>query len=85
MPTEDEIRSALSHVKYPGFSRDIVSFGLIKSVLVDGKNIQVDISFATRDPNVPRPQTAAAGKVTPRSSIELAVMRMRHSSPPAVG
>jgi ATP-binding protein involved in chromosome partitioning len=54
MPTEDQVRSALSHVKYPGFSRDIVSFGLIKSVLLDGADVQVDISLATRDPNVPR-------------------------------
>jgi ATP-binding protein involved in chromosome partitioning len=54
MPTEDEIRSALSHVKYPGFSRDIVSFGLIKAVRVEGKNVEVDISLATRDANLPR-------------------------------
>ncbi len=54
MPTEDEIRSALSHVKYPGFSRDIVSFGLIKGIHVDGKNVAVDISLATRDANLPR-------------------------------
>jgi ATP-binding protein involved in chromosome partitioning len=54
MPTEDQVRSALSHVKYPGFSRDIVSFGLVKGVQVDGKNVQVEISLATRDPNIPR-------------------------------
>src|SRR5436190_2401594 len=54
MPSEDEIRSALSHVKYPGFSRDIVSFGLIKAVRVEGKNVEVDISLATRDANLPR-------------------------------
>ncbi len=54
MPTEDQVRSALSHVKYPGFSRDIVSFGLIKSVQVEGNHVQVDISLATRDANIPR-------------------------------
>jgi ATP-binding protein involved in chromosome partitioning len=32
MPTEDEIRNALKAVKYPGYSRDIVSFGLVKDV-----------------------------------------------------
>ena len=54
MLTEDQVRSALSQVKYPGFSRDIISFGLIKSIHVDGKNVQVDISLATRDANIPR-------------------------------
>jgi ATP-binding protein involved in chromosome partitioning len=32
MPTEDDIKNALKAVKYPGFSRDIVSFGLIKEI-----------------------------------------------------
>ena len=54
MPTEDQVRSALTHVKYPGFSRDILSFGLVKAIHVDGKNVQVDISLATRDANLPR-------------------------------
>lgn len=54
MPTEDQVRSALSQVKYPGFSRDIVSFGLVKGVQVEGPNVQVEISLATRDANIPR-------------------------------
>ena len=30
--SETEVRDALSAVKYPGFSRDIVSFGLVKGI-----------------------------------------------------
>src|SRR5580698_6587604 len=54
MPTEDDIRAALATVKYPGFSRDIVSFGLIQSVKMEGRNAIVDITLATRDANIPR-------------------------------
>jgi len=54
MISEEQVRSALAHVKYPGFSRDIVSFGLVKAVRVAGSDVQVDISLATRDANVPR-------------------------------
>ncbi len=54
MISEEQVRSALAQVKYPGFSRDIISFGLIKAVHVDGKNVQIDISLATRDANIPR-------------------------------
>jgi ATP-binding protein involved in chromosome partitioning len=37
MITEEQIKNALASVKYPGFSRDIVSFGLIKEIsLGDG-------------------------------------------------
>ncbi|HCN77222.1 MAG TPA: chromosome partitioning protein [Verrucomicrobiales bacterium] len=54
MPTESDIRAALSQVRYPGFSRDIVSFGLVKGIQVQDGRIVVGISLATRDPNVPR-------------------------------
>jgi ATP-binding protein involved in chromosome partitioning len=54
MPSESDIRHALSQVRYPGFSRDIVSFGLVKGVQVEGGRAIIDISVATRDPNVPR-------------------------------
>lgn len=54
MISEDTIRSALATVHYPGFSRDIVSFGLVKKIAITGSDVAVDISLATRDPNVPR-------------------------------
>jgi ATP-binding protein involved in chromosome partitioning len=54
MLTEQDIRSALGNVRYPGFSRDILSFGLVKGIQVDGANVTVEISLATRDPNIPR-------------------------------
>lgn len=54
MLTEESIRAALSSVRYPGFNRDIVSFGLVKAIRTEGSVVTVDISLATRDPNVPR-------------------------------
>ncbi|MBL9155577.1 MAG: Mrp/NBP35 family ATP-binding protein [Verrucomicrobiales bacterium] len=53
MITEDRIREKLKEVKYPGFNRDIVSFGLIKQVWVEGDNVTVKVSLATRDPQIP--------------------------------
>ena len=54
MLSEESIRAALSSVRYPGFNRDIVSFGLVKAIRTEGSVVTVDISLATRDPNVPR-------------------------------
>jgi ATP-binding protein involved in chromosome partitioning len=51
--TEDEIKQALGKVHYPGFSRDIVSFGLVKGVQIDGGDVRVQIAIATNDPNIP--------------------------------
>ena len=54
MITEDFIREQLGKVTYPGFSRDIVSFGLVKSVTVEGSDVTVLLSLATKDPAIPR-------------------------------
>src|SRR3954465_15600751 len=51
--SEEEVREALKAVRYPGFSRDIVSFGLVKSVTIDNGDVKVQLALATNDPNVP--------------------------------
>ncbi len=51
--TPDAIKEHLKQVKYPGFSRDIVSFGLVRSAtLVDG-TAMVSLQLTTSDPKVP--------------------------------
>lgn len=52
--TEDQVRERLSQVKYPGFSRDIISFGIVKNIQINGPDVTVQMSLATNDPNVPR-------------------------------
>ena len=51
--SEEMVREALKSVKYPGFTRDIVSFGLLKSVNIDNGKVKVQIALATNDPNIP--------------------------------
>ena len=41
MPTDSDIRQALSQVRYPGFSRDIISFGLVKNIVIEGGDVTV--------------------------------------------
>jgi ATP-binding protein involved in chromosome partitioning len=60
MITEALISDTLRSVRYPGFSRDIVSFGLVKSIAVDGGSVTVKLELATRDANIPRQIHAAA-------------------------
>jgi ATP-binding protein involved in chromosome partitioning len=47
------IREALRQVRYPGFSRDIVAFGLVKDVRCEAGLTTVRIEVQTRDPKVP--------------------------------
>ena len=51
--TTDQIKELLKQVKYPGFSRDIVSFGLVKSAgFLDG-TVKVSLSLTTADSKAP--------------------------------
>jgi ATP-binding protein involved in chromosome partitioning len=54
MLTESTIKSALAGVRYPGFSRDIVSFGLLKEVTVNGGAVVVALQLTS-----PNPEAAA--------------------------
>lgn len=47
------IEQALKQVKYPGFSRDIVSFGLIKNISIEGSTVHLSLSITTGDSSVP--------------------------------
>ncbi len=51
--TADTIKESLRNVKYPGFSRDIVSFGLVKEITCQDGVSRVAIEVATKDPDVP--------------------------------
>src|SRR6266496_5932549 len=51
--SEEQVKNALKSVKYPGFTRDIVSFGLVKSIHIDNGEVQVQLALATNDPNIP--------------------------------
>ena len=53
MPTTDAIRQQLATIKYPGFSRDVVSFGLVKDIRVTGGEVVVQMSIATNDSKIP--------------------------------
>jgi len=48
---EESIKEALRAVKYPGFSRDIISFGLVKQVAVNSGavSVRMELNSASRE------------------------------------
>ena len=42
-----ELLEALKQVKYPGFSRDIVAFGVVKDIVVGGASITIELAPST--------------------------------------
>jgi ATP-binding protein involved in chromosome partitioning len=52
MPSQDEVLEALKKVRFPGLSRDIVSFGFIHDLRVDGGDVIFTVRFQTENPAV---------------------------------
>ncbi|TFH21579.1 MAG: DUF59 domain-containing protein, partial [Myxococcales bacterium] len=50
----DELKELLKAVKYPGFSRDIVSFGIIKEIDIDDRRTQVRLVIASENQDLVR-------------------------------
>ncbi len=66
---ESSVMEALRTVKYPGYSRDIVSFGLVKGVQIDGSAVGVLLELTTPNPEIGN-QIADAAKAALRDQIE---------------
>jgi ATP-binding protein involved in chromosome partitioning len=54
MITEDDIKKALKAVKYPGYSRDILSFGLVKQIAINSGAVSVTMSLTSGSTEVAR-------------------------------
>ena len=47
-----EVLELLKTIKYPGFSRDIISFGILDKVEIIDKNIFVELKIPSKNENV---------------------------------
>ena len=52
MAREDEVMEVLGRVRFPGLSRDIVSFGFVRDVEVSGDRVSFAIRLQTENPSV---------------------------------
>jgi len=86
-----QIEEALKGVKYPGFSRDIVSFGLIKNVAFEDGVAAVQIALTTADPRVPGQlkadveQALSALDGVTQADVNVVVSKPKTPPPPASG
>jgi ATP-binding protein involved in chromosome partitioning len=50
--SEAQVYEVLKTVKYPGYSRDIVSFGMVKGLQVNGQDVDVTIQITTNQQDI---------------------------------
>lgn len=52
-PDADEVHAALAEIPYPGLTRDLVSFGMVRHVAACDGRVKVELGLRTSDPTVP--------------------------------
>jgi ATP-binding protein involved in chromosome partitioning len=52
MATPQELLEELKKIKYPGFSRDIVSFGMVKDILVGSQVVTIELATSSAKQDV---------------------------------
>jgi ATP-binding protein involved in chromosome partitioning len=50
--TEEIVKSALSKVLYPGFTKDIVTFGFVKDIVINDKDVSFSVDITSSAPEV---------------------------------
>jgi ATP-binding protein involved in chromosome partitioning len=82
--SEEQVKEALKGVKYPGFSRDIVSFGLVKEIRIDGGAVTVQMALATNEPAIPQAiKTESEAILHALPGVESARVLIDIQAPPA--
>lgn len=78
----ESLLPALQAVKYPGFSRDIVSFGLVKSATLSDGLAQVLVEVTTADNAVPPKIKSAIEEILPTvPGVRSCEVEVRHHQP----
>jgi ATP-binding protein involved in chromosome partitioning len=82
--SEEQIKEALKAVKYPGFSRDIVSFGLVKGIQIGEGSVIVQLALATNEPAIPQTiKTEAEEILRAIAGVQEAKVLIDIQAPPA--
>ena len=80
--TSDSILEQLRGVKYPGYTRDIISFGMVKDVQIDGTRVSVRISVTTADAKIPKQiEENAVAALESMPGVSEAVVHMDVTAP----
>src|SRR5476651_2547707 len=80
--TSETVLAQLRGVKYPGYSRDIVSFGMVKDVQIDGARVSVRIAVTTADAKIPKQlEETAVAAIESIPGVSEAVVHLDVSAP----
>jgi len=86
MPTKEQITEILKTVQYPGFSRDIVSFGMVTGISVEDGRVQVGLTVTSGDDAVVAELRSRCERaITSLPGVRSAEIQVDHKRPEAPG
>ena len=84
MVTPQEVLEELKKIKYPGFARDIVSFGLIKDIEIGSTGVNVILAPTTaKEDVIEQIRTAVSAAVARMPGVSAVQISISQPAPPA--
>ncbi len=80
---EKQIEALLGKIKYPGFSRDIMSFGIVRKVLFDDSRLTIGLEFSTDDTSISEKVISDIGEALSEAGVQDADIQVSHKNPQA--
>ncbi len=84
--SEDKLKSLLQQVKYPGFNKDVVAFGLIQNVKESENSVELGVKFSSEKEDVRQEILSNIEKVLRGAGYEkVSIEIVQASTQPAPG
>lgn len=73
-PDADAVRAMLAEIPYPGLTRDLVSFGMVRHVAACDGRVKVQLGLKTGDPSIPeRLRSAISERLLAGGAVDVTV------------
>ena len=83
---EAQVSEALKTVRYPGMSRDIVSFGFVRQTTIEGSTVTVELEMSTHNPEAAEQvRSAAETAVRQVAGVTAVAVKLDVQKPPNRG
>jgi ATP-binding protein involved in chromosome partitioning len=86
MPTPQELLESLRQVKYPGFTRDIVSFGMVRDIQIGSRGVTVELTTTSANEQAMDAIRAEVARLVHDATglpVEIVVETARPAAPPS--
>ncbi|MFH0882563.1 MAG: Mrp/NBP35 family ATP-binding protein [bacterium] len=80
---EKQIEDLLKQVKYPGFSRDIISFGIVRTIQAEGSQVTINLEFSTSDESISGKVRDDITSLLKENGIDSVTVEVEHKNPQA--